>query len=122
MPTLDADFVGRSVPEATQMLPAIHGLDLCPTACSDAFGNQSILTSSVNRHMLERSGKYTASASFGLIGQATLLEKSDKLKPYMLKGTLSKSYQVGKLLRKCKDDKINIESALHDLIGSKKLF
>jgi len=41
VPTIDADFVGRSVPEATQMLPAIHGLDLCPTASSDAFGNET---------------------------------------------------------------------------------
>lgn len=122
IPTIDADFVGRSVPEATQMLPALYGMDLSPTASSDAFGNEIIIAKSVNRNMLERIGKRIASASFGLIGQATLLHQAKELKQYMLSGTLSKAFAVGKALREIKLSNKNIEDILNDLAGSKKIF
>ena len=121
IPTIDADFVGRSVPEATQMLPALYGMNLCPTASSDAFGNETIITNAVNRNMIERIGKHIASASFGLIGQATLLHQAKDLKQYMLPGTLSKAFAVGKALREISISK-SVESALNDLIGAKKIF
>lgn len=122
IPTIDADFVGRSVPEATQMLPALHGIDLCPTASVDAFGNESIITKTINRNMTERIGKHLASASFGLIGQATLLCQVKVLKQYMLPGTLSKAFAVGKILRENISSQHHIESALNSLIGAKKIF
>lgn len=122
VPTIDADFVGRSVPEATQMLPALYGLDLCPTACADAFGNESMITKVVNRHMAERTGKHIASASFGLIGQATLLRQAKDLKRYMLPGTLSRAFAVGKALRDNASTPEGVESALNALVGAKKIF
>ncbi|HDV5785649.1 TPA: DUF917 domain-containing protein [Legionella pneumophila] len=122
VPTIDADFVGRSVPEATQMLPALYGMDLCPTACSDAFGNESIITQAVNRDMVERIGKYIASASFGLIGQATLLRQAKDLKQYMLSGTLTKAFAVGRALREISSSNKRIEDTLNDLAGAKKIF
>lgn len=122
IPTIDADFVGRSVPEATQMLPALYGMDLCPTASSDAFGNETIITNAVNRNMLERMGKHIASASFGLIGQATLLQQAKKLRKYMLPGTLSLAFAVGKALREVSFSGKSIEVKLNKLIGAKKIF
>ncbi|OAI46505.1 hypothetical protein AYO45_01810 [Gammaproteobacteria bacterium SCGC AG-212-F23] len=122
IPVIDADFVGRSVPEATQMLPAIYGIDLCPTASSDAFGNETIINKALNRQMIERIGKYIASASFGLIGQATLLRQVEQLKKYMLTGTLSKAFAVGKALREARDNSTRPESTLGALTGAKKIF
>lgn len=123
VPTIDADFVGRSVPEATQMLPAIYGLDLCPTASSDAFGNETIIHKTISRHMTERIGKSIASASFGLIGQATLLRKAGELKTFMLSHTLSKAFAVGKALRECREgNNQSVENALSMLTGAKKVF
>ncbi|OGT30762.1 MAG: hypothetical protein A3E87_07350 [Gammaproteobacteria bacterium RIFCSPHIGHO2_12_FULL_35_23] len=122
IPTIDADFVGRSVPEATQMLPALYGIDLCPTASSDAFGNETIISKAVNRHMIERIGKHIALASFGLIGQATLLHQAEVLKKYMLSGTLSKAFAVGKILREAKNTNKGVETILRELVGSKKVF
>ncbi len=122
IPTLDADFVGRSVPEATQMLPAINGLDLAPTACSDAFGNETIIYKTLNRQITERIGKFIASASFGLIGQATLLRPVKQLKSYMLLNTLSKAFSVGKALRLHRENNKEIESELGRLINSQKIF
>ena len=122
IPTIDADFVGRSVPEATQMLPAIYGLDLCPTASSDAFGNETIIYKTLNRHMTERIGKSLASASFGLIGQATLLRKAKELKAFMLSNTLTNALAVGKALRTSYENNKKIEEVLSKLIGSQKIF
>ena len=122
IPVIDADFVGRSVPEATQMLPAIYGLDLCPTASADAFGNETMIYQTINRHLTERIGKFLASASFGLIGQATLLHPKKQLKPYMIPGTLSKALAVGKALRINGRNSQEIEKNIFDLIGSKKIF
>jgi len=122
IPTIDADFVGRSVPKATQMLPALYGMDLYPTASSDAFGNKTIITKAVNRNMVERIGKHIASASFGLIGQATLLHQAKKLKKYMLSGTLSKAFAVGKALREINLSSKSVEDTLNDLVDAKKIF
>ncbi|SRR5579883_425910 len=122
IPTIDADFVGRSVPEATQMLPALYGMDLCPTASSDAFGNETIINKAVNRHMLERIGKHIASASFGLIGQATLLHRFENIKKYIITDTLSKAFAVGKVLREAKNSHTKIDILLKNLIGAKKIF
>jgi len=121
IPIIDADFVGRAVPEATQMLPAIHGFDLCPTAGSDAYGNETLICKTVNRHMTERIGKFIASASFGLIGQATLLRQAKTLKPFMLQRTLSNAAYVGKLLRNSKEKRSNLISELAEVIGSRPL-
>lgn len=122
VPVLDADFVGRSVPEATQMLPALYGLDLCPTAGSDAFGNETIIQKTLNRHITERIGKFIASASFGLIGQATLLRKVKELRPFMLEKTLSKALAIGKALRMHYGKQNEIKIELAKLLKSQMIF
>jgi uncharacterized protein len=120
VPTINADFVGRSVPEATQMLPAIHGVSLCPTTSSDAYGNETIIKTTINRKMTERIGKALATASFGLIGQATLLRQARDLRPFMIAKTLSTALRVGQVLRQAKGRTV-IEN-LHELINSQVLF
>jgi DUF917 family protein len=122
VPVIDTDFVGRSVPEATQMLPAIYGMDLCPTASSDAFGNETIIYKTINRHITERIGKYLASASFGLIGQATLLRPAKQLKSFMLGKTLSNALKVGQTLRMHSGNTSNLKTALNQLIKSQVIF
>tara|TARA_B100000508_G_C11459716_1_gene278575 strand:+ start:1205 stop:2317 length:1113 start_codon:yes stop_codon:yes gene_type:complete len=122
IPTIDADFVGRSVPEATQMLPALYDMSLCPTASSDAFGNETIISQALNRHMVERIGKHIASASFGLIGQATLLHQAKELKKYMLPGTLSTAFAVGKALRETNSSNQSVDEILKNLLQAKKIF
>lgn len=119
---IDADFVGRAVPEASQMLPAIDDVDLCPTACADAYGNVTVIQKSINRQMFERIGKYIASASFGLIGQAALLRPKQQLKKYMLTGTLSKALLVGKAFRAHQENNIELEQLLLETANSKKIF
>lgn len=104
------------------MLPSVHGLDLSPTASADAYGNEAIIYKTLNRNMLERMGKYLSQASFGLIGQATLLHKKRILKKFMLTKTLSKALSVGQALRLCCNDHRLIEKTIHKISLSKKIF
>src|SRR3989338_4815702 len=122
LPVIDADFVGRAVPEASQMLPAIDGIDLCPAASMDAYGNASIIHHANNRMIFERMGKHLASASFGLIGQSVLLRHAGELKKYMLSGTLSKALAVGKAFRAAQGDYSSLERNLQSIAHSKKIF
>lgn len=121
IPTIDADYVGRSVPEIIQMIPVVHGIDLCPIASSDAYGNEILIQNAINPQMIERIGKSLASASFGLVGQATLLQPAAKLKPSMLNKTLSKALAAGKVIRKVQEEKSDLFPALHQVTGSQLL-
>lgn len=122
LPTLDADFVGRSVPEIIQMMPVIHGIDLYPLASADAFGNEVIINKTLNKQMTERLGKALAMASFGLVGQATLLKQIKELKQSMLTGTLSKAFAVGQCIRQYRSDIDGVISRLQQIAGSRVLF
>lgn len=122
VPIIDADYVGRSVPEVIQMLPVANDIDLCPIANADAYGNEAIIHASMNRQMTERIGKALASASFGLVGQATLLSQAKKLKPYMLPKTLTNALKVGQIIRKVAGSKSDLNDQLNRLIGSKIIF
>ncbi len=72
--------------------------------------------------MTERIGKALASASFGLVGQATLLHQAKKLEPFMLKKTLSNAFKVGQAIRKAQGNKSELVSQLKQLAGSLILF
>lgn len=121
VPTIDADYVGRSVPEIIQMIPVAHGIDLWPIASSDAYGNETFIQKTINPQMVERIGKSIATGSFGLVGQATLLHQAETLKPSMLNKTLSKAFAVGKAIRKAQEEKSDLFSQLYELTGSKIL-
>lgn len=119
---VDADFVGRSVPEIIQMLPVIHGVDLCPIASADAYGNEVVIRKTRNYQMVERIGKALSSASCGLVGQATLLSQMGIIRPHMLKGTLSKALAVGRAIRENKGKMGQLMVALKNLAQSQMLF
>jgi DUF917 family protein len=122
LPTIDADFVGRSVPEIVQMIPVVHGIDLCPIASCDAYGNEVIIHKTINKKMTERLGKAIALSSFGLVGQATLLKQIKDLKQYLLTGTLSKALAVGQAIRKHQNNLDELISKLTQIASSKLLF
>jgi len=122
VPTIDADYEGRAVPEITQIIPAIYNVNLLPIASSDAYGNQVIIKKTINDKMTERLGKAMAEASFGLVGQATLLTQIKQIRPYLVTHTLSKALKVGTALRKAREDKTNVIEKLAQLTQAKLLF
>lgn len=120
--TIDADFVGRSVPEVIQMMPAVYGMNLCPTASSDPYGNETIIKKTCNQHMTEHIGKALASASCGLIGQATLLRQAKEVRPFMLTKTLSMALEVGRTIRQVQGHASELSIKLNDITNSQVLF
>lgn len=103
VPVLDCDYSGgRSLPEISQMLPAIHGMKMTPLYSVDSYNNQACVLEATNAMMEERLGKMIASASFGLAGQAVLLTPFYKVQSRIQKGTLSQAYRLGKLLREAR--------------------
>ncbi len=120
VPTVDGDFEGRALPEIAQMLPALNNYNLFPLASCDAYGNQIIIEKAINQQMTERMGKLIATASFSLVGQATLLMRLKHLKPVLLPQTLSKALAVGAALRQARET--NSIQSIIELTQAKILF
>ncbi len=122
VPTIDGDYAGRALPEVAQILPAIHGFDLFPIASCDRYGNQIIIKKTTGLAMTERLGKIMATASLGLVGQATLLMQLKQMKSVMLFHTLSKALSVGAALRKAREQKENSLQSIIELTQANILF
>jgi uncharacterized protein len=122
VPVIDGDYVGRAVPEISQVLPAINQMDLLPIASSDAYGNQTIIENATSLEMAERLGKMISIASFGLIGQATLLIQVRRMKSFMLPHTISKALAIGSAIRRSREEKSDFVQPVIELTGGKILF
>jgi DUF917 family protein len=122
VPTIDGDYAGRALPEIAQVLPAINNVNLLPIASCDRYGNQVIITQTTGLQMTERLGKMIATASLGLVGQATLLKQLKEMKAFMLSNTLSKALSVGSALRKARAAKDRALQSVIDLTQAKLVF
>jgi len=112
VPTIDGDYAGRAIPEVAQILPAINNVSLLPIASCDRYGNQVIIKKTTGLEMTERLGKMIATASLGLVGQATLLKQLKEMKPFMLPNTLSKALAVGSALREARAKDRSLQSVI----------
>jgi hypothetical protein len=103
IPTVDGDYTGRAIPEIQQTTPYLFGKELLPYTCVDLWGNTSIITKSINYKFAERLGKMVSAASFGLTGDAGFIMSGKETKDILVKGTLSKCYEIGKLIRETRE-------------------
>jgi hypothetical protein len=99
IPILDGDYTGRAIPEIQQTTPYLKGKELLPYTCVDLYGNTSIVTKAVSYRFGERVGKLISSASYGLTGDAGFIMTGKETKDTIIEGTLTKCYNVGKLIR-----------------------
>ena len=99
IPIVDGDYTGRAIPEIPQTTPYLNGLSLCPISSIDKHGNKVIIIESTGYEMAERIGKFLAAASFGLAGQAGFLFKGKDMKKTLIPKTLSRSLEIGRLIR-----------------------
>lgn len=99
IPTLDGDYTGRAIPEIQQTTPYLNNKELLPYTCVDLFGNTSIVTKAVNYRFAERVGKLISAASYGLTGDAGFIMSGKETKDIIIEGTLTKCYNIGKLIR-----------------------
>lgn len=100
IPVVDGDYAGgRALPEISQMLPALFGINFSPLMSVDAFDNQVYIQKTANAAIEERLGKLSAGASYSLAGQAGLLKPFAKIKASIYQGSLSRSLLLGKAIR-----------------------
>ncbi len=98
----DGDYSGgRAIPGMDQGLLSIRNKNILPMVISDLWGNQCVLEHTSNDGMLERIGKHLSMASFGATGNAAYLMSFKEAREVMTTGTLSKCYEVGRLIRTC---------------------
>ena len=120
IPAIDGDYAGgRSLPEISQFVPAINGLQYCPLFSVDAFNNQVCILQATNQRMVERLGKLIAGASYSLAGQAGLLLPYKKVQASIERGTLSRAFRLGKALREAKTNGNDITKCITEVIGAK---
>jgi DUF917 family protein len=122
VPTIDGDYAGRALPEIAQIIPAINNVGLLPIASCDRYGNQVIIKKTTGLQMTERLGKVIATASLGLVGQATLLKRLKEMKSFMLSNTLSKALSVGSGLREARAAKDRALLSVIELTQAKLVF
>jgi len=115
IPVVDGDYIGRAVPEETQSTYCLYGKNSHLFAGADRWGNTVFVKNAVNTHALERMAKMLAVASYGDIAVATTPLPARDMKEIIVSGTLTKCFDIGKTLRKARDngsDPINAGVAL----------
>jgi len=115
---VDGDYAGRAVPEITQVLPSIYGYEATPIVAADEYGNIVIIKKTINNMVAERFGKLISEISYAQVGFPLDIRIARKL---IVPRTLTRSYEVGQLLR----SESNIKSCIEKLekkIGSKLIF
>jgi DUF917 family protein len=103
LPAVDGDYTGRAIPEIPQTTPYLHGFPLWPLAVVDEFGDTSILKGAMNYRVVEKMGKKISEVAYGLTGDTGFLLTGKEMKQAILRGTLSRSLQLGKLIRETRE-------------------
>ncbi len=102
LPTVDADYAGRAIPEIIQITPVIFDKALAPLSAVDEWGNIAIIKEAINARMAERLGKFLSVAAFGLACMAGILLKGREVKEIAIPGTLTESLKLGQTIRQAR--------------------
>lgn len=103
IPVIDGDPAGRAIPEMTQGLPAIRGMNFLPAAYFDSWGNKTVTLTTMDTKAAERIGKFLSEASYGEMAEAAYLMTGKELKTILVPRTLSKAYRVGRAMSEADD-------------------
>lgn len=123
VPVVDGDYSGgRAIPEVPQTTPIIFNQPMWPMASVDAYGNRAIIREAVSYEMAERMGKMLSAASFELVGNAAFLLKGAAMKKTVVKGTLSKSLEIGRAIREARESGADPVEAARKVVDGWILF
>ncbi len=104
IPVVDGDYAGRAIPDEMQGTPYLYGKKSWPFASVDKWGNVAIVDYAVNPYMLERIGKMLAVAAFGNTTIAATPLLGREMKEILVRGTLTKSLQLGRAMRQAREN------------------
>lgn len=104
---VDADLCGRAVPELSQTTAAIAGIELCPMAICDSWGNRLIFQATHNVRLAERMGKMLSIVTrfpdpMLTCAHAGYLMTVRDLRAVAVRGTLSLALRVGRRIREAR--------------------
>lgn len=122
IPVIDGDYAGRAIPEICQTTPPMFGMDVTPIASVDEWGNKAIIKSAVNAELAEMIGKLISIAGFGLVGQTAYLMSGKDMKRVIIPGTLTKSLELGRTIRKAREQGKDPVKAAAEYLGGWVLF
>lgn len=103
IPVVDGDYAGRAIPDEMQGTPFLYGRNSWPFASVDKWGNVAVVKYTVTPHMLERIGKMLAVAAYGGTTIAATPLRGREMKEILVRGTLTKSLQLGQAMRQARD-------------------
>ncbi len=122
IPCVDGDYSGRAVPEICQNTVCIKGFSMAPMALVDRFGNKYVVPHVINYEMGERISKALSEVAWGNLGNVSFPVQGTDFKEAIIPGTLTKSYQVGKMIRKCRESGDDPAEKIVEKVGGWILF
>jgi DUF917 family protein len=96
---VDGDYAGRAIPEIVQTTPSMAGKTLPPMSSADEWGNVAFIETVRNHQCAEALGKAISTVAFGLVGQTAFVMTGKELKKLLIRGTVSESIEVGRVIR-----------------------
>jgi hypothetical protein len=122
IPVVDGDYAGRCIPEEMQTTPFLHGYHSYPFSAVDRFGNITICKYTQNPLMLERIGKFLAVAAFGNTSMASTALSGKEMKKILVRGTVTASLDIGRAIRKARQEGLDPVDAAVMVVGGWRLF
>jgi DUF917 family protein len=122
IPVVDGDYAGRAIPDEMQGTPYLYGKHSWPFSSVDKWGNVTIVTYTVNPHMLERIGKMLAVAAYGSTTMAATPLPADEMKEILVPGTLTKCLALGRAMRAAREQGGDPIDAALEATGGWRLF
>lgn len=118
---VDGDYAGRAIPEIFQISLMAENVNFCPAVSFDKYGNVCIMKDAISITLAERIGKYLSEVAFGSTALAGFPISGKQLKRLLVRGSVSKAYEVGKLLTKARSKEGNLADLLKT-VGMKCIF
>jgi len=99
VPVVDADPVGRAVPELEHSLFYLSGVPIAPQAVVNEIGDTAIITVAASDHRAEAMVRALAVASRNLVWVADHAQPWSRLRDVVIQGALTQAQRVGAALR-----------------------
>ncbi len=119
---VDGDYAGRAVPDEMQGMPYLAGKHSHPMASVDHWGDVVIVKETANPFMFERVGKMLSVAAHGTCFQAATLLPATEMKEILVRGTLSRSLELGRAIRSARETGGDPIAAAIQVTGGHLLF
>lgn len=115
---VDGDYAGRAIPEIVQTTPHIFGKKVFPIVAVDYYGDITIIKNAVNNNIAERLGKLISESAYGAAGEAGIIISVKELKQIIIRDSLTTAFNVGKTIRKAREEgRDPVEALINEIDG-----